>query len=242
MLAPADEDQKMQLKSAVEKDDHPRVVELATQLIEQGSPPDATYYYRARAYFCLSKMDESVADFDKFVQLRPDVETKQWERGLAYYYAGKFKEGAKQFADYQTYESNDVENSVWRFLCLVPVNGVEETHRTMLPIRQDPRVPMMAIYDMYRGKLSPKEVFAAAEAGQPDSQDQDSPMFYAKLYVGLYELAVNKDEEKGKKYLGDAVRDYRDSKSISRYMWSVADVHARKLKINTDAPPAKKPQ
>jgi len=29
------------------------------------------------------------------------------------------------------------------------------------------RVPMMAVYDLYRGKLSPQEVFAAAEEGDP---------------------------------------------------------------------------
>ena len=33
-------------------------------------------------------------------------------------YAGEFAKGAKQFVDYQTFHSQDVENSAWRYLCV----------------------------------------------------------------------------------------------------------------------------
>ena len=92
------------------------------------------YYLRGRENFRLGEIKKSVADFDKYVELRPRLESRQWERGIAYYYAGEFKKGAEQFELYQTYHDNDVENSVWRYLCIARSVGVDKARSVMLPI------------------------------------------------------------------------------------------------------------
>ena len=85
--------------------------------VKESSWAIEAYYLRGRENFKAGSIDASLADFDKYVKLRPDLESRQWERGISDYYAGKFKKGAKQFELYQTFHDNDVENSTWRCLC-----------------------------------------------------------------------------------------------------------------------------
>ena len=95
-----------------------------------------------------------MADFDKYVELKPDAESRQWERGISYYYAGEFAKGAKQFELYQTYHDQDVENSVWRYLCVAREGGVEKAQANMLPIENDRRIPMMQSTTSIAGRKS----------------------------------------------------------------------------------------
>ena len=126
--------------------------------IKHDAEQAVAYYYRGRVRFQLGRIKESVADFDKYVSLKPSIESRQWERGIAMYYADQFKRGADQFELYQTFHDNDVENSVWRFLCMTPDVGVKKSREVMLPIKNDPRIPMMKIFEMYRGTATPQDV------------------------------------------------------------------------------------
>ena len=195
-------------------------VRLATGAIETDSQLAFAYYVRGREHFRLSKIAESVADFDQFVKLRPDLEPRQWERGLSFYYAGQFEKGAKQFELYQTYHDNDVENSVWRYACLARKEGTEKARETILPIRNDPRVPMMQIYNMFRAKLLPEAVLKTARAGRPTSKALNNRLFYANFYIGLF------FESKGD--TGKARRHILASQKhkVAHYMWDVARYHA----------------
>ena len=69
--------------------------------------------------------------------------------------AGKYDAGAKQFAAYQTVDSNDVENAVWRFLCMARAHGVDEARKSLLKVKHDARVPMMEIYALFAGQAKP---------------------------------------------------------------------------------------
>jgi lipoprotein NlpI len=199
-------------------------IEQFTAAIKQ-SPENATaWYLRGRANFCAGKIAESVADFDQHVKLSPDAESRQWERGIAYYYAGEFAKGAKQFELYQTYHDQDVENSVWRYLCVAKEQGVEAAVKNMLPIERDPRIPMMTIYDLYRGKAKPDDVLAAARAGEPLAAELNSRLFYAHLYLGLWYEAAGKAEQ-AREHLLEA-----EKHKIGHYMWDVAHVHAEKVR------------
>jgi lipoprotein NlpI len=154
-----------------------------------------------------------------------------WERGISYYYAKEFEKGAKQFELYQTYHDNDVENSVWRYLCVARAEGVEKARRTMLPIKNDPRVPMMQIYGMYLGQLTPDDVLKTAREGEPNEQTLTRRLFYAHLYIGLYHEAAGTSDE-ARKHIALA-----EKHKIGHYMWDVAHVHAelfRAIKKTTD--------
>jgi len=182
------------------------------------------WYLRGREHFRAGKIAESVADFDKYVQLEPQAENKQWERGISYYYAGDFAKGAKQFEDYQKFHDQDVENSVWRYLCIARSSGVEKARATLLPITSDPRVPMMQIYGLYQGKLKPDEVLAAANASPPNRELHNQRVFYAHLYIGLWHEAAGQADE-AKKHILEA-----EKHKIAHYMWDVARVHAERLR------------
>jgi lipoprotein NlpI len=172
-------------------------------------------------------------DFDKYIALRPDAAPRQWERGIACYYAGRYDEGARQFESYQKFDGHDVENSVWRFLCLVPTVGVQRAQSTMLPIENDRRIPMMQVYELYCGRLQPADVLASAHAGDPAPEVLAARLFYAHLYLGLW-YEVNGDAERARQYLQylelSADEKLRQHRGINGYMWDVARIHRRILR------------
>ncbi len=213
-----------QASKAAAEGDSASAVRLATQAIDADSKLAVAYYVRGREHFRLGNIKDSVADFDKFVELRPELEPRQWERGISYYYAEQYEKGAKQFELYQTYHDNDVENSVWRYLCVARSDGIEKARETMLPIKNDTRVPMMQIYDMYRGKLTPEDVLRAARAGDPSEAQLNRALFYAHLYIGLFYEAEQKTEL-AKKHIVESQQH-----KIGHYMWDVAHVHAGLLR------------
>jgi lipoprotein NlpI len=227
--AAAADDRLAKIAALAREGHHAKAIALASDAIDADPRAADAYYLRARSRFCNYEIPAALADFDRYIELRPQLASRQWERGIACYYAGEFKKGAEQFELYQTYHDNDVENSVWRFLCLVPLDGLEKARTTMLPIRNDRRIPMMQVYQLYRGELSVDEVFAAIDRDQPNEKDRAGRMFYARLYVGLYYEALG-NEELAKKYILQAAEGHRETESINRYMWAVADVHARKYR------------
>jgi lipoprotein NlpI len=212
-----------QATQASQRGDHGRAIERLTEVIEAEPKTAIAWYLRGREHFRAGKMKESVADFDKYVEVKPEAEKSQWERGISLYYAGEYERGAKQFELYQTFHDQDVENSAWRYLCVARTEGVEKAQANMLPISRDPRVPMMQIYDLYRGKLKPEDVLAAANAGEPDKDTLRVRLFYAHLYIGLWHEVAGRGEE-AKRHILEAEKN-----KIAHYMWDVARVHAERL-------------
>jgi lipoprotein NlpI len=219
-----DADKLTQALQAARENKSQRAVELLSEVIKEQPGLADAYYWRGREHFRIGEIDKSLTDFNKLVELKPKLEPQQWERGITAWYAGKYELGAKQFELYQTYHDQDVENSVWRYLCVVPTEGVEKARENMLPIKNDPRVPMMDIYDMYRGKKSPEEVLTAAKAGNPPPDRLKTQLFYANLYTGLYYESLGKPEQ-AKPHILDAAKN-----RIAHYMGDVAVIHAERLK------------
>ena len=167
---------------------------------------------RGLALFKAGKIIDSIDEFDRQVDLNPDAKISHWQRGISYYYAGRFEDGRRQFEGYQDFDSNDVENAVWRFMCMARKDGIDKARKSILKIGNDKRVPMRQVYDLYKGDLKPADVLKAAKA--------DNELFYAHLYVGIY-FDLLGDKEQALDHLNRATEDYR----ISHYMWDVARVH-----------------
>ena len=178
------------------------------------------YDHRGSEHLKLGHFTESIQDFDKFLQFKPDQEPGHWRRGIAYYYAGKFDEGRKQFEGYQTVDNNDVENAVWRYLCMARASGVDKARRAIMKVGRDRRVPFMEVYALYAGQAKPEDVLAAANAGNPPGQQLRERLFYAHLYLGLYYDAAG-DKKVALEHITRAAQDYK----IGHYMWDVAQVH-----------------
>ena len=190
-----------------------------------GADPDSAEIYNRRGavYFKAGDMSKSIADFDKAIELDPGQEPHHWQRGIAYYYAGRYADGRRQFELHKSVNPHDVENGVWHFLCVARIEGPEAARGVMIPIAGDPRVPMSQVYEMFRGKLAPEQVFEAAKAGKPDKDALQERLFMANLYVGLYREAHG-DFGAARRYITSAARDY----PRGHYMWHVARVHAER--------------
>lgn len=208
-----------------ERGEHVEAIRLATQVVERDPANATAFYVRGRERFRAGLIQDSVADFDQYVALRPAIAPRQWERGIACYYAGRHAEGAKQFEDYQKFDGHDVENSVWRYLCQVPSEGVKRAQESMLAIEHDRRVPMMQVYDLYRGRLPAADVLAAVAADQPEPDILAGRLFYAHLYLGLWYEAQG-DAKQARRYIELAADEkLKENRRINRYMWDVARIH-----------------
>lgn len=179
---------------------------------------------RGSANFMAGKFAASVADFDRAIKLDPKSANGHWRRGISLYYAGKYEDGKKQFEGYEKVDTNDVENAAWHFLCAAKKDGVEAARKGVLSIGKDRRVPMMEVYDLYKGKIKAADVLAAANAGELTDAQRKPGLFYAHLYLGLYYDLQDKPAE-AKEHLALAAGKYR----IDHYMGEVAVVHHQLL-------------
>ena len=157
----------------------------------------------------------SLVSFDELVERYPQATPQLWQRGLALYYAERFQDGREQFETHQTFNTNDVENAAWHFLCVTKLDGVEAAREVFIPITGDTRVPMKEIHALYAGSGSAEAVVSAAGENR-------NHLCYAHLYLGLY-YEVMDEPEKAKKHMVKAAVDY----SMDHYMGVTAQVHAK---------------
>jgi lipoprotein NlpI len=175
--------------------------------------------------FKLGKVQESIDDFNAYLKANPKAEPAHWRRGISFYYAGKYAEGARQFDIGRAEFGADVENAFWHYLCTARKDGVEAARKNLLPLTgPDRRVPMMRVYDLLQGKATPADVITTAETAGLAGKDQTEALFYAHLYVGLY-YEAHGDAAKCKEHMAAAVE-----KKIGHYMWDVANVHLARMK------------
>jgi lipoprotein NlpI len=176
--------------------------------------------------FKLGQVAESIEDFNTYLKAYPKDEPGHWRRGISFYYAGKYAEGAKQFYDGRTVFGDDVENAFWHYLCNARKDGVEKARKQLLALdADDRRVPMMRVYDVIRGKAKPQEVIETAESAKLEGGKKTEALFYANLYVALNYEAEG-DAAKAQEHMARAVEKY----PIGHYMWDVANVHLKLMK------------
>ena len=201
-----------------------RVRELAARVLQ----------LRGEEHFRRARIAESIADFDRQIELQPDLAAEHWQRGIAYYYASKYEQGARQFKLHQTVNPQDVENAAWHFLCAVraPKGSVEAARKKLIPITRDARVPMAQIQQLFAGSMTPEEVLRAGEEAEGTAK------FYADLYVGLYYEALGRDDE-SLRLIARAAENPAAKKS---YMGDVARVHVTLRKKSAASTPARGPE
>jgi lipoprotein NlpI len=176
-------------------------------------------FNRAVADFESGRIVDSVRGFDQLAALQPQLAPQLWQRGIALYFAARYKDCRAQFESHRTVNPADVENAAWHFACAAKADTPEVARAALLPVGPDPRRPMREIYQLLRGEASPEQVLAAAQ-GDVDAQ------FYAHLYLGLYFDALG-DRRRALEHLRLAADDrYAQS---GGYMHVVARVHLDSL-------------
>jgi lipoprotein NlpI len=177
-------------------------------------------FKRGVEMFFDAKPKESVAAFDALLKLEPKAKPELWQRGLSLYYTGDFKAGREQFETHQTYNTNDVENAAWHFLCVAKAESVEAARKVLIPIEGDTRVPMKQVHELFAGKAKPEDVLKAAESGEGDALRNHR--CFAHLYLGLYFESIG-DNAKAKEHMVKAATDFK----MDHYMGKVAQVHCK---------------
>ena len=172
------------------------------------------YIERGMTYFKLGHIAEAIADFDRAEHLNPALTPYLWQRGLAYYYARRFADGAKQFEVDLTVNKHDIEETVWRYLCQAQLQSAQVAREGLLPIQNDSRPVMGWIYKLFAGECNAESVLAQYRgAGQREQ-------FYSHLYVGLY-YEAERDEPRARQYITQAAA----MQIVDDYMGWVAMVH-----------------
>ena len=199
-------------------------------LVQLSDEPLRYHLLLGDAYFMAGAMKKSVAAYDAALGLQADLKPQLWQRGLALYYAEGFKEGQQQFETHQTYNSNDVENAVWHAVCVAKVKDVVAAREKLIAIEGDRRVPMKEIYELFAGRGSVEKVMERAKQvrenskGEPDKAELNHQLYYAHLYIGLYQEMIG---EKEKSLASMKKASEVNPISKRQLMGSVADVHLK---------------
>lgn len=199
-------------------------IALFSKVIELDPKASTAYRKRGDEWLKRGEIEKAVDDFNKYIALEPKGEPQLWQRGIALYYAGKFGEGRRQFELHQAVNPHDVENGAWQFLCAAREKGVAKARENMLTISGDSRVPMTEIYELFRGKATVENVWAATKKGNPLPVELDDRRFYAYLYIGLYYESIG-DAEKAYENIKAAATQFR----AEHYMGDIARVHFKRL-------------
>ena len=171
------------------------------------------------ALFKAGDIDASIEAFDAAAALDASLGPHLWQRGISHYYAGRLGDCARQFEIHRTVNPQDVENSVWHFLCVAAEKGFDAARSGLIPIDRDGRIPMMEVFGLFGGSVPPEEVLGTAERAA-DAGHGAGPVFYAHLYLGLY-FEARRDPERSAHHISEAVRQ----RQPTNYMWQVARVH-----------------
>jgi len=172
---------------------------------------------RAMADFRAGRIEQSLDGFDRVAKISPADAPYLWQRGIAQYYAGKYRECRDMFVSHRTVNPDDVENAVWHFLCVARAESPDAARRQMLPVGPDARVPMREVYRMFKGEMTQAQVMKAAGSDL-------SAQFFARLYVGLY-LEATGNRGGGRAQIEIAAED-RFAR-VGGYMHDVARVHLK---------------
>jgi lipoprotein NlpI len=172
---------------------------------------------RAVTDFRAGRVEASLEGFDRVARLSPADAPYLWQRGIAQYYAGKFRECRDMFVSHRTVNPDDVENAAWHFLCVAQAESPEAARKQILPVGPDARLPMREVYRMFKGEMTQAQVMKAA-GSDPSAQ------FFARLYIGLY-LEVTGNREAGRAQIEIAAED-RYAR-VGGYMHDVARVHMK---------------
>lgn len=178
-------------------------------------------YQQGEDHFFAGRFKKAIASWDAEIKRMPSRDPYHWQRGLAYYYAGEYETGVKQFERHQKVNGNDVENAVWHFLCVARSKGgsLEKARKSLIPIEGDTRIPMKEVHDLFAGQGTAEEVLKAAGQAR-DELFKRNQLCYAHLYLGLYEEALG-NSQKSFEHMKKAAVDYR----MDHYMGKVAQVH-----------------
>ena len=201
-------------------------VAASDKVIEQDPKQVQAYSRRADAYFFLGEFKKAVADYEKMVELQPQLAASHWRRGIAYFYNKQYKKAAGQFEMYHTFDDVDRENGIWRYFSQYKAYGMKKAREGLLKYKKTDRQPFPAVYKLFAGEMTPKEILAEISTAKIDDSEREKRLFYAELYIGLNEALEGRNKP-SVSHLHKSVGNKwgRTSGFGPNYMWHVGRLH-----------------
>ncbi|HVR87136.1 MAG TPA: tetratricopeptide repeat protein [Planctomycetota bacterium] len=184
------------------------------------------YSQRGDAYFKRGRFAQAADDFEKMVELDPELGAGHWRRGIALFYAGRYEKAAHQFEIYHTQDDVDRENGIWRYFSQYKAFGKEKARAGLLQYQKDDREPFPAVYQLFEGKRTPEQVLAKIEEAQLSGPEKEQRLFYAHLYIGISHAVEGRPKE-AELFLRKAVLNTwaPGSGYGPDWMWHVGRIH-----------------
>lgn len=226
----AQESWTTQIEEALAAGKGDQAIQLIDAQIAKNPRASSLIHMRGAIHFRLGHLDAACKDFDEAQELNPPSKPYDWQRGIALYYAKRFQEGREQFESHRSVNPADVENSVWHFLCVAKLDGVDAARKSLIPSSGDARVPMMDILQLFRGEKTPLEVQSAAENAKGGPNGQALAKFYGYLYLGLYYESLQQRDQ-SKHWIEKALEQ-----QTGGYMADVAKFHLQWLESSQPTP------
>lgn len=190
--------------------------------------PDAggLYSRRADARFFLGQFAESLADYEKMVEIDERQGPSHWRRGIARFYARKFPDAARQFEEYHTFDNVDRENGIWRYFSQHRAYGREKAQAGLLKYEKTDREPFPSVYQLFSGDLTPKQVLKRIDDARIDDDEREKRLFYAHLYIGLNHALEDRDEAAIEHLAKSTANKWGPKAGYGpHYMWHVGRLH-----------------
>ncbi len=172
-----------------------------------------------------------MADYEKMVELDPKTAPSHWRRGIAYFYAKKYKEAAHQFEIYHTFDNVDRENGIWRFFSQTKADGLKTAKAGLLKYEKDDREPFPDVYRLFAEEITPDQILARISQAKISPEERQKREFYAQLYIGLNHALHNRNKL-AQKHLAEAIKNPwpKNAGYGPKYMWQVGRVQYDLLK------------
>ncbi|MGD9853595.1 MAG: hypothetical protein AB7U20_01460 [Planctomycetaceae bacterium] len=191
---------------------------------------------RGDVLFFLGEFEPAVRDYSRMVELNPALDSSHWRRGIAWFYAGRYADAARQFERYHSFDNVDRENGIWRYLCQVKAHGVEKARAGLLKYEKDDRQPFPDVYRLFAGDVEPEEILRRIATAKVSDEEREKRLFYAHLYIGLWH-AVHDRPLQALPHLEQAVQNTWAPRAGygPRYMWHVGRLQQQLLAQAHDA-------
>lgn len=204
-----------------------------TAAIEKSPQAVNLYSRRGDLRFFLGEFEGAVADYERMVKLDPSLAKSHWRRGIALFYAKKYKAAAAQFDSYHSFDNVDRENGIWRYFSHYKAFGKEQARKELLKYEKDDREPFPSVYKLFAGEMTGEQIMTGIDSAKPSGGEREKRLFYAHLYIGLnYALEGNRD--KAKSHLNSMLENTWGPEAGygPHYMWQVGRVHLALLDQN----------
>ena len=209
----------------------------ATQTLDSDAKNLDALSRRGDAYFFSGEFRQALADYERMVKLQPSLANSHWRRGIAYFYVGDFQQAAAQFEAYHSFDDIDRENGIWRYLSLAKAKGLPAARKTLLKYRKTDREPFPAVYQLFEGKLTAKEILSQIEQAEISNTEREKRLFYAHLYIGLNHVVLGQDQPARQHLQKSVDNSWPETAGYGpHWMWHVGRLQADLLDKKQQAP------